>query len=66
MSNEKEQFERFETLFPEWGIFPCNRCPVQKACEEAMSKIHNDKELDNCHTCEETLFHWIMKGEFLN
>ena len=68
MSNEKEQFERFENLieraFGKSGV-RCVDCPIRQECETEMAQIKNDKDLDKCPTCEETLWHYIKTGEFL-
>lgn len=64
VSEIKEQQKRFESLIG--TNFPCNRCPVQNACEKAMKEVKSEKDLDNCPTCEETLFYWVVQGTFLN
>ena len=69
VSNEREQIQRFENLILEFcgGVYniPCHKCPIQKQCEESMKDVKTEDELNNCHTCEETLWHYIKTGEFL-
>lgn len=68
VSEKREQLRRFEYLVDE-GIsingFPCAKCPVREQCHAQMDAITDSKMLDDCPTCEETIFHWMMTGEFL-
>lgn len=68
ISEKREQLRRFEYLINE-GIgytgFPCKACPVREKCEAQMATVTDDKMLDDCSTCEETIFHWMMTGQFL-
>ena len=66
-STEREQIQRFENLLIEFCGYnrPCCKCPVQRKCEESMKDVTTEEELNNCHTCEETLWHYIKTGEFL-
>lgn len=68
VSEKREQLRRFEYLIDEGiGIqgFPCAKCPVREQCHAQMDAIKDNKMLDDCPTCEETIFHWMMTGEFL-
>ena len=68
VSEKREQLRRFEYLIDEGiGIqgFPCAKCPVREQCHAQMDAITDNKMLDDCPTCEETIFHWMMTGEFL-
>lgn len=66
VSEKREQLRRFECLINEGiVIVPCEKCPVRAKCEAQMATITDDKMLDDCPTCEETLFHWMMTGGFL-
>lgn len=68
VSEKREQLRRFEYLMDE-GIglqgFPCAKCPVRTQCHAQANAIADNKMLDDCPTCEETIFHWMMTGEFL-
>ena len=68
-SNEREQVQRFETLVLEFfggaHRIPCYKCPMYKQCQESMQDVKTEEELNKCHTCEETLWHYIKTGEFL-
>lgn len=68
ISEKREQLNRFEYLINEGiGIkgFPCSKCPVREQCEAQMATVINGKRLEDTPTCEETIFHWMMTGEFL-
>ena len=68
MSNEREQFERFESLIENtFGVkgIPCSKCPIRQECETEMANVKNEKDLDKCPTCEETLWHYVKTGELL-
>jgi hypothetical protein len=68
ISEKREQLNRFEDLINEGiGIkgFPCAKCPVREQCEAQMATVINGKRLEDTPTCEETIFHWMMTGEFL-
>lgn len=70
ISEKREQFRRFKYLINE-GIgytgFPCKVCPVHEQCNAQMEDCiaTNKFPNDNIPTCEETIFHWMMTGEFL-
>lgn len=68
VSEKREQLKRFEYLINEgmgYRGFPCKACPVREQCETEMATVTDDKMLDDCPTCEETVFHWMMTGQFL-
>lgn len=68
VSEKREQLNRFTHLIIEGiGIegLPCAKCPVREKCEAHMATITDAKMLDDIPTCEETIFHWIMTGNFL-
>lgn len=69
ISEKREQLKRFEYLINE-GIghtgFPCKACPVREQCNNQMADcIANKIPTNDIPTCEETIFHWMMTGEFL-
>ena len=68
ISEKREQLRRFEYLINEglgYTGFPCKAGPVREKCEAQMATVTDDKMLDDCSTCEETIFHWMMTGQFL-
>lgn len=69
VSEKREQLNRFEYLINEGiGIkgFPCAKCPVREKCHAQMKEhIKNNTSIADTPTCEETIFHWMMTGEFL-
>lgn len=68
ISEKREQLKRFEYIANEGiGIqgFPCAKCPVHARCEAQMATVTNDEMLNDCPTCEETIFYWMMTGQFL-
>lgn len=60
----KEQYQRFcEVLEAKDGYFVnCEKCPIQKECEEASSKL-TQEEADNQEPCEYALFLYVLNGE---
>lgn len=69
ISEKREQLKRFEYIANEGiGIkgFPCAKCPVHEQCNAQMEEhIKNNVSLVDVPSCEETIFHWMMTGEFL-
>ena len=59
MSNEKEQYERFESLLQHIN-FPCEKCPANEVCHSESTTTE-----DIQYTCEETLWHYIQTGRIL-
>ena len=60
MSNEKEQFQRFERIISDYilTLENCDKCPLKDKCHDEQAPLAE-------HTCEETLWHYIRTGEFL-
>lgn len=60
----KEQYQRFcEVLSAKDGYFVnCNKCPIQKECEETSSKL-TQEEADNQEPCEFALLKYVLTGE---
>ena len=58
-SEQKAQFERFETIAQALTYdCLCNGCPVKEQCYAIDDDSYE-------HSCEEALWHYIMTGEFL-
>lgn len=60
----KDQYQRFyEVLSAKDGYFVnCDKCPIQKECEEVSSKL-TQEEADNQEPCEYALFLYVLNGE---
>ena len=59
-----EQYQRFYDILrasDKYG-FICEKCPLNKECEEATAKL-TIEEAENQPTCEEVLFRWMLTGE---
>jgi hypothetical protein len=58
------QYQRFcEVLGAKDGYFVnCDKCPIQKECEEASSKL-TQEEADNQEPCEYALLKYVLNGE---
>jgi hypothetical protein len=59
-----EQYQRFYEILNAKDKYSlvCERCPLQKECEEATAKL-TIEEAENQPTCEEVLFRWMLTGE---
>lgn len=60
----KEQYQRFckVTAAKTGYFFDCDKCPIQKECEEVSSKL-TQEEADNQEPCEYALFLYVLTGE---
>lgn len=60
MSNEREQFQRFQMVISPYILFTpnCELCPLKQKCHAPDAPLVE-------HTCEETLWHYIKTGDFL-
>lgn len=60
MNNEKEMFERFQSIEPPIG-FDCKHCPIRKQCDTETNGLLPEQT----PTCAQTLWHYITTGQFL-
>lgn len=59
-----EQYQRFYEILSAKDKYSlvCEKCPLNKECEEATAKL-TIEEAENQPTCEEVLFRWMLTGE---
>ena len=58
-----EQYQRFYELIDTLNLH-CDVCPLQEKCAKEQETL-SIEEAENQPTCEETLLHYILTGEFL-
>lgn len=55
----EEQRQRFDQVV---AHMQCDHCPIQKECFDSSNELGSN---DIPPSCEDTLYHYVMTGEFL-
>lgn len=56
---KQDQRQRFDEVV---AHMKCDFCPIQKECFASTQNMEND---EIAPSCEDTLFHYVMTGNFL-